>query len=275
MADVTARWAGAQDATAGSTYKVEYTLNNVDWILHAADQAATAPYTPVTSSLANSSQYGAISITLVDGTNFGTSGYAYVGSALVQWTGKNINVLTGVTWHSGAGTYSASTPVIIAHESSLVTGVLIELGVMLWRITHTNAAGLVSFPAYFWYFVPPVSPSDCCVVITRIQSDLGFSPRVGVNVTAYLEDDISFAHLAGGHLDKGQGASTTQETNAFGITFHQCIISNSREDIGGGDSPYIFILDSGTENSLTLRVDTIPAQHWVLLSQIATEVVYE
>lgn len=275
MADVTARWAGAQDATAGSTYKIEYTLNNVDWILHAASQAATSPYAPVVNSLASSLQYGETSIILTNGTNFGTSGYAYVGSSLVQWTGKNVNVLTGVTWHSGTGTYPVNTTVTVAHESSLVTGVSIDLGVMLWRITHINASGLVSFPAYFWYFVPPISSSDCCVVITRIQSDLGSNPRVGVEVSAYLEYDTSFSFLAGGHLDRRQGSSTIQETNAFGVTFHQCIKSNFREDIEGGDSSYIFILDSGDENSLTLRVNTIPDQNWTLLSSIATEVVYE
>jgi hypothetical protein len=275
MADITARWAGAQDASSGSVYKIEYTLNNVDWVAITPNQAATAPYTPVIGELASSASYGDLLINLLDGSSFASSGYAYIGNALIKWSGKSTNQLTGVVWHSGAGAYQSGSRVIVAHESYTATDITIDLNVMLWRITHINSDGLISAPAYIWYFSPPVAPSNCCVVITRIQSDLGFVPRSGIGVQAYLEYDISFANLAGGHLDAQSSADKTQTTNAFGVTFHKCIKNSEREDVGSGDSPYIFILDSGSAQALKLRVNNIPNQNWVFLSQIATEVIYD
>jgi len=269
MADVTARWAGAADAASGSTYKIEYTLDNTNWTVAAATQAATAPYAPVAGELAGNTTYGATSILLTDGASFGTSGYAYIDDALVQWTGKSTNTLTGVVWHSGSGTYLTGSTVMVAHESYAATGLTVALGAVLWRITHTNAAGLVSAPAYLWYFMPAApATSKHCVVITNIATDLGFEPRSGVGVQAYLATDRSFGTPGGAHLDAGQSASKTQTTNAFGLTFHQCVRSAAREDLDGGDAAYTFVLDSGQTGSLTVSA-AIPDQDWVLLSQIA------
>lgn len=272
MADLTVRWAGAADAASGSTYKIESSVNNVDWTVAAATQAATAPYTPITGALVGNTDYGATSIVLVDGASFGTSGYAYIDDALVQWAGKSTHTLTGVVWHSGSGTYAISTPVIVAHESYAATGLTISLGVVLWRITHTNAAGLVSAPAYLWYFSPPAPVSSRhCVVITNIGTDLGLEARSGLGVTANLAVDTEFSDIAGIHLDKAQSAAKTQTTNAFGVTFHQCWKSSARSPVGGGnDATYTFVLDSASADKLTVTVGTIPDQDWVLLSQIAT-----
>lgn len=272
MADVTARWAGAADAASGSTYKVEYSLNNVDWTVAAATQAATSPYAPVVGALSGNHSYGATSIILVDGATFGTSGYAYIDDALVQWTGKSTNTLTGVTWHSGSGTYATGSAVTVAHESYAATGLTIGLNVVLWRITHTNAAGLVSAPAYLWYYSPPAPASSRhCVVISNIGTDLGMEARSGLGVTANLAADTEFSDIAGIHLDKGQSAAKTQTTNAFGVTFHQCWKSGTRSPVGGGtDAAYTFVLDSASADKLTVTVDTVPDQDWVLLSQIAT-----
>lgn len=272
MADVTARWAGAADAASGSTYKVEYSLNNVDWTVAAANQAATSPYAPVSNTLDGNHSYGATSIVLVDGGSFGTSGYAYLDDALIQWTGKSTHTLTGVTWHSGSGTYATGSPVTVAHESYAATGLTIALNVVLWRITHTNASGLVSAPAYLWYYSPPVPASSRhCVVISNIGTDLGIEARSGLGVTANLAADTEFSDIAGIHLDKAQSATKTQTTNAFGVTFHQCWKSSARSSVNGGaDAAYTFVLDSASADKLTVTVDAIPNQDWVLLSQVAT-----
>jgi hypothetical protein len=274
MADVTARWAGAADAASGSTYKVEYTLNNVDWVVAAVSQAATAPYAPVTGALLNNTAYGVVSIVLASGTSFGTSGYAYIDDALVQWTGKSTNTLTGVTWHSGAGTYAADTSVVVAHESLAATGITIGLNAVLWRITHTNPAGLVSAPAYLWYFSPPVPASNRhCVIVVSIATDLGVEMRSGLGVQAYLSKDNEFSDHSGAHLDKGMSAAKTQTTNAFGLAFFHCWKNEARSTITEEDSPYIFILDSGSTEKLTALVSDIPNRDWVLLSQVVTSTV--
>lgn len=271
MADVTARWAGAADAASGSTYKIEYTLNNVDWIVGAADQAATAPYAPVTGALLNDTDYGVTSIVLASGTSFGTSGYAYIDDALVQWTGKSTDTLTGVTWHSGSGTYAADTAVTVAHESFTASGITISLNAVLWRITHTNAGGLVSAPAYLWYFSPPVPASNRhCVVVVSIATDLGVEMRSGLGVQAYLSLDNEFSDYSGAHLDKGMSAAKTQTTNAFGLAFFHCWKNGARSTITGQDSPYVFVLDSGSADKLTAQVADIPNRDWVLLSQVVT-----
>ena len=270
MADVTLRWAGPADAGAASTYGVFYTLDSVSWTQLNAAQAATAPYASPSSTLAGDVARGAATVVLASGAAFSSSGYGYIDDALIQWTGKSTNSLTGVTWHSGYGTYASGTTVYEAHESATVSGITISLNAVLFRITHTNPAGLASPPLYVWYFAPPTSPSACCTVVTLVNSDLGFEPRVGITVEAQLAQDVSFSLIGGLHLDKGQSSARGQSTNAFGLAFHSCWRSSEREAIGLTTAPYTFILDSGSTDKLTVTVNTIPDLPWVLLSQIVT-----
>jgi hypothetical protein len=226
----------------------------------------------VSSVLNGNVSYGASAVTLVNANNFSSSGFAYLDDALISWTSKPVpNVLGGVTWHSGNGTYAFGSQVTQAHESLLVQNVTPSLGVILFRITHANSAGEVSAPAYLWYFVPPTPVSSRhCVVITNVATDLGIEPRQGIGVQAFLSIDRSFGRSGGQHLDAAQSLNKTQTTNAFGLTFHQCVKDNARADIDGGVAPYTFVLDSGTAQSLTVHAN-IPDQNWVLLSQLVTE----
>lgn len=270
MTDVVARWVGPADAGATSTYKIEYTLNNVDWTTIAANQAATSPYVSPSSTLASNTAYGATSVVLTNGTDFSTSGYAYFDDATIQWTGKSTNTLTGVTWHGGYGTYASGTTVYEAHESATASGITISLNAVLFRITHTNPDALVAQPAYFWYFSPPIAPANCCTVITAINSDIGMEALENVDVAAQLSQDIVFSTIGGLHLDKGQSASKVQATNAFGLAFHACWKTSAREAIDLAEVPYLFTLDNGTSNSLLVNVPIIPDMPWVMLSQIAS-----
>ena len=197
------------------------------------------------------------SVALVDATSFSSSGYGYLDDALIQWTGKTGDTLTGVIWHSGYGTYAS--------------GITISLNAVLFRITHTNPAGLVAQPAYAWYFSPPTAPANCCTVVTLVNSDIGFEARADISIEASLAQDVSFALIGGAHLDSGQSAVKSQTTNAFGLAFHACWRSSEREAIGLSAAPYTFILDSGSSTEkLTVTAETIPDLPWVLLSQIAT-----
>jgi len=58
----------------------------------------------VNNTLAGNTDYGATSVVLTSGTSFSNAGYGWIDDALIQWTGKTDNTLTGVTWHSGYGT---------------------------------------------------------------------------------------------------------------------------------------------------------------------------
>lgn len=271
MADVTVRWAGPADAGSASTYKIEYTLNNSSWTTLAAARAATSPYVSPSSTLASDTSRAMASVALVDATSFSSSGYGYLDDALIQWTGKTGDTLTGVIWHSGYGTYASGSTVYEAHESATASGITISLNAVLFRITHTNPAGLVAQPAYAWYFSPPTAPANCCTVVTLVNSDIGFEARADISIEASLAQDVSFALIGGAHLDSGQSAVKSQTTNAFGLAFHACWRSSEREAIGLSAAPYTFILDSGSSTEkLTVTAETIPDLPWVLLSQIAT-----
>jgi hypothetical protein len=270
MTDVTVRWAGPSDATIGSTYKVERTLDNSSWVTVAASQAATAPYVSDGSTLASNAAYGASSVALDDASAFGTSGYAWLDDALIQWSGKTTNTLTGVIWHSGSGIYASSTIVYEAHESYADTGITIANNVVLYRVIHT-VSGVSSAPVYIWYYSPPVPDSSAhCVVITNVATDLGVEARSSISVQAYLTSDREFSEASGQHLDAATAASKTATTNSFGLAFHHCWKNSARSSLSEGVAPYAFVLDSTGVVPLTVTVETIPDRDWVLLSQIAS-----
>lgn len=270
MADITIRWAGAPDAASGSTYKVERTTDNASWSTLAATQAATAPYAADETTLDGNASYGETTLDLVDASAFPTSGYAWLDDALVQWTGKSSNQLTGVVWHSGYGTYASGTVVSEAHESYADTGVTISANAVLYRITHTDPDGNVSAPLYLWYFSPPAPASSRhCVVIVPLGSDLGVTMQASETVTCQLAADDQFGLASGPHLDSNEGTDNAQTTNVFGLAFFHCWRSSTREGQGGAaDAAYTFVLKPGT-NSRSVTVSTIPDRDWVLLSQVA------
>jgi len=270
--DVTLRWSGSSDAAAASTYKLERTLNNSTWTELAAAQAATSPYVSPHSTLNGAHVYGAATVAVANGTTLSSSGYGWLDDALIQWTGKTSNDLTGVTWHSGYGTYASGTALYEAHESYVDSGITPTQYAVLYRITHTNAAGDVSPPAYLWFFYPPVPESaDHCVVVVSIFADLGYVARSSINVSAYLSADTMFSDRSGMHLDAQKSSVITVQTNSFGLAFFQCWKSARSSRLGSGDdAAYTFVLDSGAANALTVTVATIPDMDWVLLRDIGS-----
>ncbi len=269
MTSVTLRWAGPADATSGSTYKIERTTDNSSWSTLAATQAATSPYVSVNNTLAGNTDYGATSVVLTSGTSFSNAGYGWIDDALIQWTGKTDNTLTGVTWHSGYGTYAALTAVYEAHESYADT-VTISLNAVLYRVTHTDGDGVASAPTYIWYYSPPVpASSDHCVVVVNILTDLGIEAQAGLSVLGYLSSDTQYGDRQGAHLDAQQSASSPATTNAFGLAFFHCWKNSKRSPLSGTDAAYTFVLDSGdTTYRATVTAATIPDRDWVLLRDI-------
>ncbi len=230
-----------------------------------ATQAATSPYVSVSSTLSGNHAYGVATISVANAASFGASGYGWLDDALVQWAGKSSNDLTGVTWHSGYGTYATGTTLYVAHESYADTGITISLNAVLYRITHTNTAGEVSAPKYIWYYSPPTpESSDHCVVVVNVNTDLGIEARSSIKVQAYLAADTDFASISGAHLDAGQSADKEQTTNAFGLAFFHCWKNSARAE----DLAYTFILDATETTSRTETVTTIPDRDWVLLADL-------
>lgn len=269
MTAITVRWSGPSDATSGSTYKIERTTDNVSWTTLAATQAATSPYVAVSNTILSNTSHGAGTVSLTSAASFGTSGYLWLDDALVEWTGKTSNDLTGCVWHSGYGTYAGGTAVYSAHESYADTAT-ITLNAVVYRVTHTDSAGRVSAPTYIWYYAPPVpSSSSHCVVVSNIAADLSVESRVGVAVQAYLAADTEFSEAGGIHLDAAESASSIVTTNDFGLAFHHCWKNSARFSLSGTDAAYEFVLDQGGTAPLIVRVLTVPDLDWVLLSQIA------
>ena len=268
---ITVRWGGPSDAGASSTYKVERSLDGSNWTQLAAAQAATSPYTSPASTLNGAHAYGVATVTVASGTAFSTSGYGWVdGEALIQWTGKSTNDLTGVTWHSGYGTYATGSTVVEAHENYTDSTTPTNYAV-LYRVTHTDGSGYVSAPLLITYYYPPAPSShQHCVVIVVVGSDLGIT-RQEVEVNAYLKLDTQFGLQAGEHLDSNAVAGNTQTANALGIACFQCWKASKRAPISGSDTGYTFVLDSSDSAAKQeFTVATIPDRDWVLLSQIAS-----
>jgi hypothetical protein len=275
--DVTVRWSGPADVGAiADTYKVESNVLGISWDVNEAGQAATSPYVSPSTTLASNASYGATSVVLTSGTGFSSAGYGWIDDALVQWTGKSTNTLTGVTWHSGYGTYAAGSVICEAHESYTATlNIDLENFVCaVFRITHIDADGNESAPLYIWYFHPPAPASrDHCVVVVPLASDLGVEWATNASVQCTLAADNQFSEIAGLHLNQESSTvnANVQTVNAFGLAIFQCWKSSARAGVAGGaDAAYTFVLDSGSANPLTVTAETIPDRDWVLLSQIAT-----
>lgn len=273
--DAVLRWAGPADAVVGSTYKIERNQSGLPegFEVIEAGQAATSPYASHSTTLASNASYGATSLSLTSAASFSSSGYGWIDDALIQWTGKSSNTLTGVTWHSGYGTYATGSTMVEAHESYTATTSYDNYAVA-FRISHIDAAAKESAPLYIWFFVPPAPASrDHCVVIAQLASDLGIEWSATANVQCYLAADNQFSQIAGLHLNQ-EGSTinaNVQQVNVFGLAFFQCWKSSARAGVAGGaDAAYTFVLDSGSAQPLTVTAAEIPDRDWVLLSQIAT-----
>lgn len=267
--EITIRWAGPSDATSDSYYRIERTLDWSSWTELVATKMATEPYSSPFSVLASNTTYGATSITLANAAAFSATGYGWIDDALIQWTDKSSNTLTGVVWHSGYGTYASGTPVYEAHEKYQDTTTPTNLAVV-YRVTHIDAASRESPPTYFWFFYPPAPASrDHCVVIVQVGADLGMEMKSGVMVQAYLGTDDQFALIAGTHLDQKKSAMNVQMTDNLGLAAFQCWKSRARGAIGSDvpSGPYIFVLGTPPD-ALTVRAATIPDRDWVLLKDI-------
>lgn len=267
MADITVRWAGAPDAAAGSTYKVERSTNWASWTTVAAGQAATSPYATIQSTLASDATYGGTSIVLASGTAFGSTGYGSMGDAYFTWSGKSTNTLTGVVWVMGSGTYASGTEVRSLHESYADTGVTVTLHAVVYRITHI-LAGVESAPNFIWFYVPgaPAS-SEHCRVLIGVFADVGMEPLEAVAVTCALSGEGDFTSVGNSYIDPETSSLNEATTNALGLVVFDCWHSGSRFAAEGGSvASYVFTI--GGTAAFSVTVDSIPARPFMFLGQL-------
>lgn len=270
--DITVRWGGPSDATSGSTYKIERSLNYSSWSTLAAAQTANSPYASPSTTLASSATYGDTSLTLTDSASFSASGYAWLdGEALVQWTSNAANTLSGVTWHSGYGTYASASAIIEAHESYSDLAVEPSLNAVVYKITHIDADSKESAPSYLWYYYPPTpASSGHCVVVVALGADLGVTRQASQTITCVLAADTQYDDAFGAQLDAGGvSAENSTTTNAMGLAFFQCWKNSARASSAGTDAAYTFSVGGAGSAALTVTASTIPDRDWVLLSQVA------
>lgn len=270
--DITIYWAGPADADSGSTYLIERSFDLTNWTELAAGQAATAPHASPATTLASSALAGVTTLALADAGDFASAGHGYVGKALIAWTGKTGDNLTGVTWLSGAGTYAGGTVVVAAHESYTDSAVAGYNYTVFYRITHQNG-GLVSPPAFVLHYVPPAPASaDHCALLVIVATDAsGMTRRAGVSVACYLQDDSAFDPF-GGQADANRvPADNTQVTGVDGAAAFQLWRDSALSAATGGTVPaYTVVLgvnEIGSEQTFTLT--GIPDDRdWLLLSQV-------
>lgn len=275
MTTIAIYWAGPPDATAASAYRIERTLDFITWNELSADQPATSPYISPSSILDGDHASGAAILSLADASSFPSTGYGYLDNdALVQWTDKVNNDLTGVVWHSGYGVYASASAFVHAHEFIIDIDITPLHGAIVYRITHIDPTGNISPPAYIWYYSPPIPVSSShCVVIINTAADLGIEPRAGIDIRCNLATDNQFHHAGGQHLDQNVIPANLQATNLLGLAFFQCWTNAARlGESGATDAAYTFILDASgpTAQRHTVDAPIIPRQAWVLLKDIVT-----
>lgn len=264
-------WAGPEDAESGSTYKIERNQDGTNWSTLAAGQAATTPYVSVKDTLSSEHTYGDSTISLTSASSFSSSGWGWLDDALVQWTGKSGNSLTGVTWHSGYGTYSSGTTLYEAHESYSDSTASVTLNAILYRITHITSGGVSSPPTYLWYYSPPVpESSNHCVLVVQLMSDLGMEFQSGQSVLVALLKDTEFTAESGAHLDASASSVRQVNTNLFGLAFFQLWKTIARNPLLSTTSGYQVTLNAGTSSPLVVNIATVPDQDFVFLHQVVT-----
>jgi len=269
MTTIALRWAGPSDANDESTYRIERATSGLNWTLITANDPSTAPYAAVHSTLAATVAYGATSLSLVSASAFPSSGFGWLEDALILWTGKTGNTLTGLTWLSGYGTYFEAT--LYHANEHLEDSVVITNNAVLYRIFHQNEEGFSSAPTYLWYYSPPPpASSDHCVLIVQLLGDLGLEFQVGQPVAVELVKDTDFTSETGAHLDAASSSGRTVLTNPFGLAFFQLWRSSSRSPLLASASGYRVILNPGSSQPLSVLLSEIPDQDFVFLSQVAS-----
>lgn len=266
MTTIMVRWGAGADATVNSVYRIERCLDGVTWETLDDALGANLLLAAATGELAANTDAGAAVVGLVDAAAFGTNGYAWLDDALVRWTGKSGNNLTGVMWLSGYGTHAAGSRLVVANESLMDTDVTIAQGAVLYRITHFIVDVGESAPALLWHFAPP-APCDShhCTVVVFAGTDVGGNFRSDVVVRCWLEHDDEFNAITGEYLDSDEDAANKQVTNAFGLAFFDCVQSSKRMRAGGQlIGSYLFQIDNG----VPFRVAIIPDRDWIVLAQL-------
>ncbi len=108
VASITASWRALADSIMqNGVYEVEIKRNE-DVEAHTS----RCPHAVGSTALDGSATYGDSSVTVDSTASFPSTGRFQVSNAEVSYTGKTSTTFTGLTWHSGSGSYADDTEVI-------------------------------------------------------------------------------------------------------------------------------------------------------------------
>lgn len=250
---IVVRW-GCKSAASGSRFRVRRSLDYETWTELAAAQPATAPYASPTAVLAIDTAYGAASVLMVDASGLSASGYLWLDEALVQWTGKSTNTLTGCAWHSGRGTYAAGTEAVQAHESYTDSGVTPTNEAVVYQVTHIDPTDKESSPAEIWYYYPniPVTSRHCRLLVV-LGYDVGGGMQSNVEVHCKLASDDQFLRT-GPHLDQDVSPLNTVRTNSLGLAGFDVVKNPDRWAKGRGEATGYVLTLNRSQGPQTIQV---------------------
>lgn len=263
---VTIRWAGPPEAKIGDRYKILRYVYDTGVLTYVNEVDANSPYASPKTTLSSNATYGDTTVELADASSFPSSGWAWLSDALISWSGKSADNLTGVEWFSGNGTYETGTDIYQAHESysESVTTNENALGIHYQVIRVDGSDDSESAPSHFWqYDLPAPATSEHCVVLVHLVADLAATPLEGIEVRAYLAAPDVFATKIGVYLNPKSAPDMSQRTDSQGMAVFQCWRKSAIKRSDGSDTKYTFVLDAG-DTPQSFEVE-IPDRNWVLL----------
>lgn len=241
MADVTLRWVGALDADINTDYVIESDAAESGTFASVITQGATAPYTPVSTTLDGALDDSTTTVILTDGTNFAEGDVIVVDKEPILLGTKSTHTFSGCTRAYGQGAPAAHADlatVYKAHESYTATVTFGNRAVIRFRIHSTDGTD-TSDKLEIVAVQPPQPPTSNLCAVWGVLEDLQGNPDSGVVVTcAFL------ASVAG-----------TVETDAYGVDTGELIEATSQTDTTDADGFFHFFLRrDSSRNSGIYRV---------------------
>jgi len=221
------RWKGHSQAISGTNYKIysDKTTPN-DFTGTPVTQAATSPYAPVNTTLAENILAGATSVPLVSATGFANGNYGKIGRETFLFGG-----LTGATFATSLGgqhntikqDHAAGTVVYKMHETYLDTGVTYGTRhVIRYRVTAT-IGGVELVAAEAVTVKPSLPDTNDKIVIWGIQDKAWGVPHAGAVVTLGIDNPFSFAQGLAETIDTATQQAVTDASGYWELTAHRDI----------------------------------------------------
>lgn len=257
MTTVTLWWAGAGDATAATSYRVESDEAASGTFVTVVTQAATdrgdGSYAPYTTTLAASIAAAGTTVELADGTNFAAQSYAQIGREMMKLGGKAGNVYSSCT-RGVAGTlpaaHGAGTAVAAAHESYADDVTFGGRHVVRYRIVRVQD-GAESVAALALALRPSPPPDTGRTTVYGIVVSPAGEVQIGVAVELAVEGAGNYS-IGTESLHHRVQKTTSTDADAYFEVF----IPRDIDEEGG--HVHILTIAPGTEAELEWTIESVP-----------------